>query len=268
LGDLDGDGDLDAFVANSIAEANLVWTNDGSGTFTDSGQTPGTSPSYDVMLGDLDGDGDLDAFVANGSIDGYIFGQANRVWINVEPSADFDTDDDVDGFDFLAWQLGLGTPFPNATKTDGDADNDLDVDGDDLTVWENQYGTTPPLVVASVVTEQAAVPSSALLASEPAAAPTTSASLVETASSTALPANTWLVLAAAGNEMTQRLVVEDDDPDNQPLAKSVDIALDQLISTSNPVENNADLMLVDDSENDQDAADEVFEEWNELALIL
>ena len=53
-------------------------------------------------------------------------------------SADFDQDKDVDGNDFLAWQIGLGTS--PATKADGDADNDLDVDGDDLTVWKNQFG--------------------------------------------------------------------------------------------------------------------------------
>ncbi len=40
LGDLDGDGDLDAMVANSF-QANTVWTNDGSGTFTKTGQPLG-----------------------------------------------------------------------------------------------------------------------------------------------------------------------------------------------------------------------------------
>ena len=37
LGDLDGDGDLDAFVAN-WPQPNKIWLNDGNGTFTDSGQ--------------------------------------------------------------------------------------------------------------------------------------------------------------------------------------------------------------------------------------
>jgi hypothetical protein len=71
LGDLDGDGDLDAFVAN-WGGANRVWLNGGSGTFT-GGQSLGSSWSYGVSLGDLDGDGDLDAFVANWG--------ANRVWL-------------------------------------------------------------------------------------------------------------------------------------------------------------------------------------------
>ena len=56
LGDLDGDGDLDAFVAN-LDEANRVWLNDGSGNFTDSGQSLGDSDSEGLSLGDLDGDG-------------------------------------------------------------------------------------------------------------------------------------------------------------------------------------------------------------------
>jgi len=38
--------------------------NDGSGHFTDSGQTFGSSSGHGVALGDLDGDVDLDAFLA------------------------------------------------------------------------------------------------------------------------------------------------------------------------------------------------------------
>jgi hypothetical protein len=75
LGDLDGDGDLDAFVANH--GANKVWLNDGTGCFTDSGQDLGSSWGWGVALGDVDGDGDLDAFVANS----YEV-QANKVWLN------------------------------------------------------------------------------------------------------------------------------------------------------------------------------------------
>ena len=41
LGDVDGDGDLDAFVANDYD--NRIWLNDGSGNFTDSGQQLGYS---------------------------------------------------------------------------------------------------------------------------------------------------------------------------------------------------------------------------------
>ena len=74
LGDLDGDGDLDAMVGN-YGQPNTVWTNDGTGTFTDSMQAFGNSNSYSVALGDLNGDGDLDAMVAN-------YNQPNTVWTN------------------------------------------------------------------------------------------------------------------------------------------------------------------------------------------
>ena len=47
LGDLDGDGDLDAMVANFL-QPNHVWTNDGTGTFTNSGQTLGSDFSNSV----------------------------------------------------------------------------------------------------------------------------------------------------------------------------------------------------------------------------
>jgi hypothetical protein len=75
LADLDGDGDLDAFVANmGIHAANKVWLNDGVGVFTDSGLELGQALSRAVALADFDHDGDVDAFVANQG--------ANRVWLN------------------------------------------------------------------------------------------------------------------------------------------------------------------------------------------
>ena len=76
LADVDGDGDFDAFVANSFNQSNKVWLNDGSGNFTDSQQALGNSDSRDVSLADVDGDGDFDAFVANGMF------QPNKVWLN------------------------------------------------------------------------------------------------------------------------------------------------------------------------------------------
>jgi hypothetical protein len=74
LGDLDGDGDLDAFIAN-YDQANKVWLNNGAGTFSDTGQNLGSASSQGLALGDVDSDGDLDAFVAN-------YGLPDKVWLN------------------------------------------------------------------------------------------------------------------------------------------------------------------------------------------
>jgi len=67
VGDIDGDGDLDAIIANTNGEAETVWVNGGSGNFSAHPTTPqfGADNSLSVALGDLDGDGDLDAIVGN-----------------------------------------------------------------------------------------------------------------------------------------------------------------------------------------------------------
>ncbi len=62
LGDVDGDGDLDAVAANLDAGA-IVWLNDGAGRFTDSGQRLARG-AY-VALADFDGDGALDILLGS-----------------------------------------------------------------------------------------------------------------------------------------------------------------------------------------------------------
>ncbi len=77
LGDVDGDGHLDALVANYSGQAQDVYLNDGTGRFAAHpiSDTFGAGQSLDVALGDVDGDGDLDALVAN-------WGQDQTVWLN------------------------------------------------------------------------------------------------------------------------------------------------------------------------------------------
>ena len=62
LGDLDFDGDLDAFLVFEPG-SNEVWLNDGFGNFTNSGQAlgPAADRTYALDIGDLDADGDIDA---------------------------------------------------------------------------------------------------------------------------------------------------------------------------------------------------------------
>ena len=62
LGDFDGDGNLDAFVANNGRDE--VWLNTGWPMSYESIAQPfDDSPTQNVAIGDLDGDGDLDAVV-------------------------------------------------------------------------------------------------------------------------------------------------------------------------------------------------------------
>jgi T5SS/PEP-CTERM-associated repeat protein len=55
---------------------------------------------------------------------------------------DFDSDGDVDGADFVAWQTNFPTAT-GATLAQGDADGDGDVDGADFVVWQTNFPFTP-----------------------------------------------------------------------------------------------------------------------------
>ncbi len=167
LGDLDGDGDLDAFIVNADSNSmNTVWINQGgiqggvASTFSSNGQSLGSSKSRGVSLGDLDNDGDLDAFVVNRGV-----GQPDLIWLNQGPSADFDSDGDVDGADFLAWQQGFGVAN-GAMLGDGDANGNGVVDQADLVVWERQLGTTSILPLTTSCENPADQPPGTLVVAE------------------------------------------------------------------------------------------------------
>ncbi len=77
VGDLEGDGHLDAFAVNDTANTDDLWLYAGDRSFTNVPVEAGAFAT-DVALGDLDGDGDLDAFVTNRDF------QANRELINTQ----------------------------------------------------------------------------------------------------------------------------------------------------------------------------------------
>ncbi|MEB3356695.1 MAG: Ig-like domain-containing protein [Synechococcales bacterium] len=104
LGDLDGDGDLDALVA-SDESGNRIYLNT-NGQFIESSVFLGTGDSRDVALGDVDGDGDLDAVIVNDD-------SGSAVYLN-----------QGDG------TFGSGTALASGTRNRGVALGDLDGDGD------------------------------------------------------------------------------------------------------------------------------------------
>jgi hypothetical protein len=138
LGDLDGDGDLDAFFGNSNSnmdqtremvrnQPNTVWYNDGRGRFSDSGQRLGESEATSVALGDLDGDGDLDAFAGNDGQD--------EVWLNAGGVQEANPGEFI-----LGARVGGEVRTRSVELADIDGDEDLDafaVYQDSARVWIN-----------------------------------------------------------------------------------------------------------------------------------
>jgi hypothetical protein len=81
-------------------------------------------------------------------------------------NADFNGDGAVDGADFLAWQVGVGST--GGGQAAGDANSDGAVDGADLAVWTSQFpqSSSDAVAAAAASSSSAALSSAAVMSSE------------------------------------------------------------------------------------------------------
>ncbi len=119
VGDVNGDGYLDAIVAdwNNAATTtfdNTLLINDGSGGFIASEIDGSGIQSRDVALADLDGDGDLDAIVVNDNSD------PNKLLIN-KGGMQGGTEGQFDAYSLSVNNVSLDVVFADV---DGDGDQD------------------------------------------------------------------------------------------------------------------------------------------------
>ena len=119
--DVDGDGDVDAIVANLGPEQLLL--NDGQGFFSDASSTHLPPPlsllediSSEARFADVDGDGDPDLLITNENPFNPAVGAQNRLWIN-------------DGTGHFSDETAARLPA-RLDQSQGFAVGDIDQDGD------------------------------------------------------------------------------------------------------------------------------------------
>ncbi|MEZ6044188.1 MAG: VCBS repeat-containing protein [Planctomycetaceae bacterium] len=121
LADFDNDGDLDLLVTNSSSGGDTIWFNDGTGQFTDSGQSLGSQSGFTSAVGDLDGDGDLDFVSASLS-------SPNTIWLNKNITLPYSN-----GFEADHWGLYVNNPQNVSLVEEGGGNQVFQTDNSGLT---------------------------------------------------------------------------------------------------------------------------------------
>jgi len=119
VGDYDNDTDLDLFVTNY--DEDLLWRNNGDGTFTNVAEEVGVANvgvGWYASFIDFDNDGYRDLYVVNGDVDNSQKTNLNRLYHNNRDGTFVD----------LADELGVTSDAVARGATSGDFDNDGDVD--------------------------------------------------------------------------------------------------------------------------------------------
>ncbi len=123
VGDIDNDGDVDIFVANSNGEKNFLYENLGGNPLTFLKRTTGPvvndlGNSRQAEFADVDGDGDLDLFVTNFN------DQRNRLYIN----QGLGQEGTIGRFDVMKQGDAVSDGGSSYGCTFGDIDGDGDLD--------------------------------------------------------------------------------------------------------------------------------------------
>ncbi len=119
VGDYDNDTDLDLFVTNY--DEDLLWRNNGDGTFTNVAEEVGvanTGVGWYASFIDFDNDGYRDLYVVNGDVDNSQKTNLNRLYHNNRDGTYVDR----------AEALGVTANAVARGATSGDFDNDRDID--------------------------------------------------------------------------------------------------------------------------------------------
>ena len=119
VGDYDNDTDLDLFITNY--DADLLWQNNGDGTFTNVAEAVGVANEgvgWYASFIDYDNDGYRDLYVVNGDVDNSQKTNRNRLYHNNQNGQFVDRAD----------ALNVSVDVVGRGATAGDFDNDGDVD--------------------------------------------------------------------------------------------------------------------------------------------